>query len=302
MIDKILNKLASKEKHFLSKEIFAPYVKGGNKLRVRIDGIVYQLSVPEFKKDGFGVFRAVNPNKVKFVRDAEAFEIDQYLQLLPKTEAILVFNLGRWLAMPSNESDFQRRFGKTGLFSVLAADNVEMLDSVCVRYDGLCFWFDGVKASNNVDKKELLRQRIVKNNYSLTKELEAGLSPEEINSFNLTCKFHKEASMSDLEKRLNSEFKLYDATMERFIERGSNVEVQWRDNKSRKAITSVLNKDDLSVVTAGICLSGDDKKFDLQTMVSVFREANSAGSVVHIGSGGMETDRYWDMYGNNEDE
>jgi len=300
MIDKLLEKLASKEKDFLSKEIFAPYVKGGNKVRVRIDGVVYQLSAPKATKDGFGVFKAVSPNKARLVRDAENYEIDEYLQLLPRMDAILIYNLGRWLATPVNDSSFKRRFGDTQLFNVLVADNVEMLDTAFVRFDGTNFWFESVKMINNADRRELLRDRILKNNYSLTKELEAGLSPEEIKAFNFACQFHKEASMSDLEKKLTNEFTKYNATMERFTERGENVEVQWRDNTNHKAITSVLKKNDLSIVTAGICLSGGDKKFDLQSMVSVFRESHRRGSTVYVGAGGMEDDRYWEMYGERD--
>ena len=167
MINKLLDKLSSKEKDFLDKEIFAPYICGGNKIRVRIDGVVYQLKIPKFKKDGFGVFRATNANQAKLKREAETFEIDQYLQLLPRADAILVYKAGRWMGIPSNESDFRRRFGKTGLFSVLVADGVEMLDTVQVRFDGVCFWFDGNKIINNIDKRENLRQRILKNNYPL---------------------------------------------------------------------------------------------------------------------------------------
>lgn len=300
MIDKILDKLSLQEKNFLSKEIFAPYVNGGNKIRVRIDGVVYQLKAPKFKKDGFGVFKAINSNKVKFVREAESFEIDQYLQLLPRVDAILIFKSNRWLATPSNKSDFKKRFGRDGLFSVLVADNVEILDTVQVRFDGSCFWFDSAKIIKDMDKREDLRQRIIKGNYSMTKELKYGLSPEEDEAFNLACQFHKEANMSDLEKRLTNEFGRYDATMERFVERGSNVEVQWRDNISHQAITSVFNKEDLSVVTAGICLSGGDKKFDLQSMVGVFREASNSNAIVHVGAGGMDDSRYWDMYDNND--
>lgn len=298
MIDDLLNKLSKQEKDFLNNEIFAPYIKGGAQILVRLNNIIYKLKTPKFKKDGFGIFKAIDANNAKLVREAELFEKDEYLQLLPKVDLILIGSLGRWLAYPANTNDFKRRFGiEPALVSVLVADNVEVMDTVETRFDGIHFWFDCIKLGGDIEKKESLRDRLSKYEYTITKTVKSGLTPEEIKAYGYAADFHKEANKSQLEKRLESELAVNGASMDKMIERGENVEVQWRDNRTHGTYTSILKKDDLSVVTAGICLSGEDKKFDLHSLVSLCRQNENMGGPVHIGRGGMDENAYWRMYG-----
>lgn len=303
MIDELLNKLSSQEKSALGNEIFAPYVKGGSKILIRINKIIYKLKTPKFKKDGFGVFKAFGANHAKLVRSAEPYEIDEYLQLLPKADFVLVYKVGRWLAYPVNESSFKHRFkAEPKLLNILAVDNVELLDTITARFDGTNFWFDSLKFGGDVEKKEGLRKRIEEQSYTVTKNVSSGLTPEELTAFKYACQFHREATMSDLEKRLNNELGKFGAKVDKFTERGDNVSVQWKDGQTNSKYTSVFKKDNLDVVTAGICLSGGDKVFDLQSLVGVVRQAQNRGGVVHVGDGGMEDERYWDMYGDNVDD
>lgn len=301
MINDLLDKLARQEKAFLSEEIFAPYVKSGSQIHVRINGVIYKLKTPKQKKDGFGVFRAVDASNASLVRDAELHEISEYLEMLPKLNVILVSKVNeRWLAYPLSAHDFRQRLGaEPGLLNVLVADNIEMLDTATVRFDGSSFWFDSATFTNTADKRTELRDRIQAANYGYPKDLK--LSPEEQMAFRFAASFHKEANKPKIEKRLQEEMERAGAQVDKYIERGENVEVQWKDNVTHKKYTSVLKIDDLSVVTAGICLSGGDKKFDLQSLVGVVRQGERGHGVTHIGRGGMSTTSYWNMYGDRSD-
>jgi len=303
MIDKLLNKLAAEEKKFLDKEIFAPYIKGGSQIVLRINKVIYKLKTKKFKKDGFGVFKATDANNAKLTREAERYEIDDYLYLLPKVGFILVAKAGRWLAYPASGHSFKQRFGAAPqLIPILVTDNVEIMDTVDARFDGANFWFDSLKFGGDIERKEKLRDRLEKQNYSITQDIKAGLTPEENIAFTFAVEFYKESHKSKLEQRLESEFNRTGASLDKFIERGENVEVQWKDKQTHGQYTSILKKDDLTVVTAGICLSGGDQRFDLQSLVTVCRQGESNGHTVHIGRGGMSERSYWDMYGDGSRE
>ena len=299
MIDDLLNKLESKEKAFLSQNIFSPFVKGGSNVVVKIDGVTYKFKTKQFKKDGFAVFKAKDHSNVRMVRAAKDFEVIEYLELLPKVDFILVGKPDRWLAIPFNQESFSSRFGAISMSSVMLVDNAEVLDTVTARFDGNNFWFDSVKFTQSSDKLMEFRDRINEGNYTVSKDMTKGLTPEEKQAISFAAAFHKEASMSDFEKRLGHEFGQVNASVENFVERGDLVEVRWLDSTTNAKYTSVLKKDSLDVVTAGICLSGGDKLFDLQSLVTVTRQGRNRGHVVHVGNGGMDEAGYWDMYGDN---
>lgn len=95
-------------------------------------------------------------------------------------------------------------------------------------------------------------------------------------------------------ERLTESLSHAGAQLVEYLERGDSFRVTYSVDGRR--YTSSVDKDDLTVNVAGICLSGEDSHFDLASLVGVLREGHLGHGLVRIGDEGIDEEHYWRVH------
>ncbi len=279
----LFNKLASAENDFFSNQLFSPVLKG-KPIRVRIAGILVNLQVAKPKNfEGWGVFQPIDYKTARFVRAPNMAEKEQYFKLFPALRLILCRNADKqWSGVPANQAD--TRFQISGAVPIQLVDEVQMFDHVKVRFDGANVWFEQIDPRSNPKTAIYLRESVGK--LLEPKKLElTGLTQEDRDAYQIAYGIALaadiEAKRDKQEERIKDVLVRAGAKYQSYIERKDTYTIEYTvdGNKHR----SVVNKETLAVESAGICLAGTDKQFDLQSLVGVIRRGQRGGQIVRVG-------------------
>jgi hypothetical protein len=292
-MSKVFDKLAEQEEKFLTSEFFSPVIAGRD-IRVSIAGVVMRLSVKRpngrnGKYEGWGVFKPRSYKEAVRVRDATLQERQAYLDLFPAARIIVCArDENKVYGVLANSSD--PRFKVTGLIPVHLAENVQLFETIQARFDGSTFWFDRIDMAQNPRASSLLRDALTalldveKVNYD-------GITKDERRAYAIAFLKDAENRKDRNEERIKSALQRAGASYRSYVDRGDSYTVEYTvDGQNHH---SVIKKDTLEVQSAGICLSGGDRAFDLQSLVGVIREGIRGRRIVNVGIN-SEPDRDYD--------
>ena len=303
-----LDRLAGAERAFLEQEFLAPVLRGAG-VQVRIASVRCQLKVEPGDFQGWGVFRPASHALARLLRPASMGERRRYLQLFPALSLVLVKQQpggaatgapAVWLAAPAGAGD--ARFRIAGMVPVHLAEDVDRFDTVRVRFDGSTFWFEESDPRADPGAAAYLRQSFL-----------ARTDPARVDRPGMTAEQRAAyALLLDDLRREEAEQRAREAERQRHeADRRAAAERQTAEGRVREALahagadlrdlsdrgdvfrvtyvvdgrrhTSVVGKNDLTVQTAGICLSGGDRNFDLHSLIGVIREGEGRGQIVRVG-------------------
>jgi hypothetical protein len=284
-IHTLLDRVASAERDFMEAEFLAPVLKGGQ-VRVRIEGLVLTLRVAGSFEPGWAVLKPLSMDRAKILRKPGLQQVRDYLALFPAIRLLLLTRGDDdWLAMPGHAED--SRFQISGPIPVHLAVGVEPFQQVIARFDGARFFFQEVDRRRNPAIAAYLREALV-----------SGTPPDQLRKPTLTAQEREaygrvylaleEAKRSRAEIRLRDALSHAEAALQSYIEHEDAYTVSFSAHGRNHRAT--VRKDDLSVISAGICLSGQDQRFDLQSLVGVIQEARREGRFVPVGEEGFEED------------
>ena len=276
----LIHRLASVEEQFLRTRFLAP-VAGGRGVQVRIASILCMLRVEPADFQGFGLFQPLSHVAARLIRPANMIERRRYLDLFPALSVILVAQEGpQWLAAPATDD---ARFHVEGLLDAQLAEEVDLFDTVRVRFDGGSFWFDEPDSRADPGSAAYLRQCLS----AMTDPKDvarSGLTARQSAAYALALVRRLREAEADrqhhAERRLRTALAHAGAQLRDFADRDDVYRVTYEVDGRRH--TSVVRKDDLTVQSAGVCLSGEDDRFDLHSLVGVLREGSRGGQLVRF--------------------
>jgi hypothetical protein len=199
--------------------------------------------------------------------------VGEYLRLLKPLRMRLADPLEgqTWLAYPANESDSRQRFGGARPAPVHLVTDGRRFEAIVARWDGGAWWFEEVDRRADPTHADRLRERF--REITAAEALRfAGLTPEMRVVYDLAAQQAKEyfalIQRRRDEDRLGKALRRAGGSLRDFRDRGDVWVVEWvtRDGEQHN---SAIDKRDLTVASAGICLSGRDRDFDLQSLVGV---------------------------------
>lgn len=294
-IHEILNRLAEAEDRFQRSDFLAPMLHGG-RVQVRVAGVVCSFTAEPGDFTGWGIFRPTSSNTARLFRPASLAERQRYLELFPLLRVILCERRGEaWLGLPAYQSD--DRFRIQGTLPVRLVEEAQMFEVIESRFDGTQCWFERLDPRRDPGTAAYLREAL----HAMTEPDQLsrpGLTAEERAAYALNyavrLRAELEAQRDRTEGRLRQALDHAGAEFRDYLERDDCYRVEYEVDGRRQV--SVVEKKDLTVQVAGICLSGEDRNFDLQSLVGVLREAG--GRVVRVGpdNDGMEEEWYWDAH------
>ena len=282
-IHSLLDKMNSAEQKFLDAEFLAPVLQGGQ-VRVRIEGFVLMLRVVGRVEPGWAILKPVSLEKAEVIARPGLKQVRDYLSLFPALRLLLLApEKSGWLAISAQAG--HRRLKVEGPVTVYLAMGVEPFQQVIARYDGARFWFQEPDRRRNPAVAAYLREALAADTPP-DQVRKPTLTAEEREAYRLVFQAAEEARRSRTEIRLTDALIHAGAELGSYIEREDSYTVSFEvDGRTHRA---AVRKDDLTVLSAGICLSGQDRRFDLQSLVGVIREGRQEGRLVPVGDDGSE--------------
>jgi hypothetical protein len=281
-IKDVIDRLEQAERAIVGAEFLAPVIGAGT-VQLRIAGVVCQLRMAA--DPGWAILRARSTREADFVRAATLREVADYLALFPRVRLVLAQQHGAvWLAFPAQRGD--SRFRVTGPVEAwLATDGLERFETIEAAFDGRWFWY--VQRDRRSDPacaaylREQLAQRPAGDLPPDVSQLhKRGLSREERETYAWVREQLARAQRDEVEARLSEALAHAEGRLQSYVERDEAYVVRYEVDGVEHL--SVVRRDDLAVMTAGICLAGQDQRFDLTSLVGVLREAEQDGRLVWV--------------------
>lgn len=255
--EQLIFHLQRAQERLLLARFVAPCLPPKARLRTRVEGLVYTFQAYTEGFEGWGVFVPRDPARAVLVGEASFSQVDDYLRRCRCMEMRLVRPLQghSWLAYPIHQG---------GPAVVHLVSQGSPWQACRVHSDGCQLWYGGQAPNADPRLGDLLKSALLQETAPEDLGL-PGLTPREREAYSL--EYLHRCKPKD-EKRLQHALARGGGRLGNYLDQGDSWLVHWNDSLGQLH-SSTIRKHDLGVVCAGVCLSGEDHKFDLTSLVGV---------------------------------
>jgi hypothetical protein len=256
----------------LRGQVFLAPLLGRGRARIRVRGLVYELDVVR-ARTGWWICQMLDARRAALVDAAQPWQRGAYLALWPALRLVLVEPLhgDDWAAVAFNPSDAFQRFAISGPLVVRLVEGGQPFERVIGRVEGATVWYDELDRRADPATAELLRDALAAGH--ATPPI-GGIGVGERASYALLIERRDAAAAAReaarAERRLRDALMVGGARLVGYEASEGVLRVTWERDGQRSVTLVNAN---LDVVSAGICLSGEDQRFDLASIVGVVRDA-----------------------------
>lgn len=274
----LVAKLARQEAEASSNLILAPLMRGDARVSVRVAGIVYELKLKNPGFIGWALLRISAPGVAEYVREADQKQVVQYLKLFPRIRLIALESYANsWWCIPAQRQD--ARFQVDTAVPLQMPQRLAAFDVIYARFDGRCFFYEGADRRHNPLIAAQYRQHLQDNARPEDVRV-GGALPSEKDAYKMLYLL-KNPHLRSMIPGSSTGDPERDRIAAALSHAGAELDAYWHQNPELVTVrfrldgqtrTAMVNATDLTLVSAGVCLSGQDALFDLNSLVGVLRE------------------------------
>ena len=258
----LVRKLGRAEAALRGQEFMVPLVGGGS-ARLRLEGLVYTFRVPN-ARPGWWVCHVLDAHQATIIAPALPWQRGDYLALWPVIPLVLMHQIteASWLAMPIEAA------GPDATPQIVRlVEGGQPFARVLARAEGMTLWYDDLDHSADPASAEQLRAALATDlAHPDVPRLTPGEKAAYTFCFEQTRAGRAQRAMRQATDRVRDALETGGADLLGIEQSEHAWRVTW-ERDGQRSVTLIDPK--LNVVSSGICLSGEDAKFDLASIVGV---------------------------------
>jgi len=314
-IQKLIDSMADSEDALYGSTFVCP-IFDSDRIATRVSGLYHFFTIPKVSPGWYRV-KALNSKKAEIVGECEPHEKESYSRLFPKVRMIPVLKEGLlFKAIPiGNNSTI---LGLNTVHTIYFADDfVREFDLIVCRTDGSHVWYEEPDFGLDPEIPEYLRKSLeervhqealtyrglnkdCKRSYALRVAMDESIQAEiaerarkarelELERRREEAARAQEGTRRELVRKEQDRLKSIEGTLEGDVAHAGGEYLAHEEKSDHYRIRYIVEGVEYisyiaktpghQVLSAGICLDGEDQQFDLKSLITVIREGQDKGLI-----------------------